>query len=276
MVNGPNYGADYGAEVDYGSSYGEEDYQQAGYEMDAATITMSLVNSLILFVVMCLADGACVHIVANLYAAQPPVSAVMAIGTVTEKILPLVGSCLLVSLVLFIPLFIICLILLLLIASGSGNFMGAYMVLMVAFFAFSLYVSTVTYLMYPAIVVENKGVVDSIQRSVQLTQGYLGKILALCMIYGLFKMALGTVILSATLSETTAANIVRGVLSFCLNTFFLAIGAILKAVVYFDIRAKREQLNEETLKTEMALSNAYTTMEEIEASAAAIKAVELV
>ena len=225
VANGPNYGADYGAEVDYGNSYGDDDYQQTGTEMDAATITMSLVNSLILFVAMCLADGACIYVVANLYAGQPPFSALIAIGAVAEKIVPLVGSCLLVSTGLFVVCFALVLIIFLIIANG-GNAMGTYFFLMVVFFGVSLYVSIVTYLMYPAIVVENKGVVDSIKRSIQLTEGCLGKILAMLMIYGLLKMALGTVIVAVTISNTQAAFIVRGLLSFCLNTFFLAIGAM--------------------------------------------------
>ena len=48
----------------------------------------------------------------------------------------------------------------------------------------------------------------------------------------------------------------------------------MKSVIYFDIRTKKEKLNEETLKTEMGLSDAYSTMEEKETGKT--NAVELV
>lgn len=225
VVNGPNYGADYGAEVDYSYSYGEDDYQQTGYNMDAATITMSLVNSLILFVVMCLADGACNQVVANLYAGQPSLSAVDAIGTVAQKGLSLVGSCLLVSFGLFAVLFLLMVIFIVLFQIGA-NYVGAYVCLVILYIFIAIYVSIVTSCMYPAIVVENKGVVDSIRRSIQITEGFFWKILAALLTYGLIKMVLGVVILAMTLSNTTASLIVRGLLSFIVNTLFIAMGAM--------------------------------------------------
>ena len=226
VVNGPNYGADYGAEVDYGNSYGEDDYQQTGYTMDAATLTMSLVNSMILFVVMCLADGACVQVVANMYAGQPTLSAVDAIGTVAEKGLALVGSCLLVSFGMLSLLFFVLVIPFIIAIQIGINPVGAYYFFMMIFLGISIYVTIVAYLMYPAIVVENKGVVDCIRRSIRLTEGYFWKIVAVLLTYGLIKMILGVVIQAMTINNTQAAMIARGVLSFLVNTFFLAMGAM--------------------------------------------------
>lgn len=226
VVNGPNYGADYGAEVDYGNSYGEDDYQQTGYTMDAATLTMSLVDSLILFVVMCLADGACIQVVANLYAGQPPLSAVNAIGTVAEKGLVLVGSCMLVSFGMFTVLFFLLMIVFIIVIQIGADPVGAYYFLVMLWLGISIYVTIVTYLMYPAIVVENKGVVDSIRRSIQITEGYFWKIVAVLLTYGLIKMVLGVVIMAMTINNTQAAIIAKGVLSFMVNTFFLAMGAM--------------------------------------------------
>jgi len=54
----------------------------------------------------------------------------------------------------------------------------------------------------------------------------------------------------------------------------------LKAVIYFDIRSKKEQMGEETLRQELGLSsNAYTTMEDSKEKSAidgSTKAVEIV
>jgi len=231
LCNGPNYGADYGYDVDYGNSIGDEDYEQtqAGQLLDLATMTMRFVNSLILFVATCLADGACIEVVANIYAGQPPLSAVVAIGTVAEKIVPLVGSCLLVSFGLFsiaMVFFLPILLLIVMVTGAQENAFGAYEFLLLVFLVIAVYVSIVTYLMYPAIVVENQGIVGSVKRSFGLTQGYLGKILALLVVYGLIKMMLGVVILSVTYTNTTAALVIRGVLSFLVNTFWIAIGAM--------------------------------------------------
>ena len=100
VINGDDYGADYGTDVDY---FGEN----ISSSMDAATMTMAFIDNLILFVVKCLADGAAIQVVANIYSGQTTaMSPVDAIGTAAFKAVPLVGSLLLVT-VVFVAFFMI-------------------------------------------------------------------------------------------------------------------------------------------------------------------------
>lgn len=258
VVNGPNYGADYGhqysggvdsyfATFDMGPyAYDDPDFEESyAATFDAATYVMLMANALILFVVACLVDAACVKLVADVYATgrqqqrESPVGSsrrrlspsavgetvVVAVGAAAERIAPLVGSCLLVyAAVILIWVVSSMLAIFFLFISGSTQ---AYLLFLLVAFGAAVYVSFVTYLAYPAIVVENAGVIASIRRSFQLTEGYnIFVVVIACLACGFLKLCLSTLIHAATYFDTQGAIIARGVLFFCLNTFFLAIAAM--------------------------------------------------
>jgi len=260
VANGPNYGADYGYETDYStsSSVGDGDYtaySNAGTSRSAMAgmYFMYYVNALILYIVATLVDGACIHLVAMLYAGQqsPPLqlqddydesppkqqgslqslqqqamTAVVAIGKAVEKILPLVGSCLVISGIMFVVLLFMAILFSPIIVASGQNAGGNMMVLTFAMLIFIFWISCATFLMYPAIMVEHASIRVSIERSYHLTKEYMWNILGLLLVYGLMKTGISIIIVAITVANTQAAFIIRGILIFGLNTFFLALMAM--------------------------------------------------
>lgn len=107
----------------------------------------------------------------------------------------------------------------------------------------------------PAIVIENKSAWDSLQRSVQLTQGFRWYILAcLAIIFTLNYMVshLLNMILSGSESAMSMWFSVWGYFVHMIPAaIFVPALAILKAIIYISIRGEKEQLNADMLVQEM-------------------------
>lgn len=256
-VNGDNYGAEYGTEADLsGMDYNLD--LNTNQRFDAATFTMNVVDAVILYVVACLADGATVQVVSEMYAGQAPRSAFTAFGTVGWKVVPLVGSCLLVS-SLITGVFLVMMPL-----SYLGRPGGLFLVVAV-WLAVAVYVTLNCFVMYPVIVVEGFGIMDSIKRSVQMTHGHLVQIFVVLAVLTLAKATVSVVLVSLTYPYEYMGNqyaqYTRMVFSFIINAFFMAVRSILRSVIYFHIRITDEELTQDKLCQEMGLLNQYTQME---------------
>jgi len=215
-VNGPDI------DVDYSMDDSVQDLVEVSAFDSAATSTMYLVDSIIFFVVMCLNDGAIIQAVAEMYVGCTP-TAVASIGTAAYKLVPLVGSSLLVGLILFIPLFILMLINMgLMMNNGTNGIILTVLVMIVI----GIYVAVITFNMYPAIVVENTSATRSIWRSSMLAEGHFGEILAVVIIFGLFQNLLSFAVGIWTLSENGATRIVGNILLFVLAVVFASLRAV--------------------------------------------------
>ena len=266
VVNGPQYGADYygatsrstgsstsssiiplsflyGKHLDANDSSSNvvDDEMHVDVQDIVATLFMKWVDSLILFVVACLANGACIHLVAIMYAKHQPKQqqhqheeqgslslAVTAIGIAAHHGVALIGSCLVVMVGLFVVLFTLMMLAMIpIIISGGENSVRVHLLFVALTTAATvIYVSLVTYFIYPAIIVEQKGIWDSINRSLHLTQGYLCKLLGICVFYSFFEMFLRLFVTVVTSSDTQVAMIARIVLRLCLDTFLFSISAM--------------------------------------------------
>lgn len=257
FVNGDNYGAEYGTEADVsGMDYNLD--LNSNQQFDASTFTMNVVDAVILYVVACLADGATVQVVSEMYAGQAPTSAFTAFGTVGWKAIPLVGSCLLVS-SLLTGIFLVMMPL-----TYLGRPGGMFMMVAV-WLAVAVYVTLNCFVVYPVIVVENFGIIDSIKRSVQMTHGHLVQIFVVLVVMTLAKSTISVILVSFTypyeLMGNQYAHYTREIFSFIINAFFLAVRSILRSVIYFHIRITDEELSQDKLCQEMGLLNQYTQME---------------
>ena len=258
LCNGNDYSADYGTEPDVNGQY-DIDYNY-NYQPTAKDTVMWANNMLIMFLVMCWADGATARAVGTMYAGSSTTTPWTAMVSATKNIIPLVGTCFTIS--FFLMVAYVCTILLFL---GIENALdGGHAALPVMLFLFAgtaTLISLVTYLIYPIIMVEQVGVQDSIQRSLKLMNGNFVTVFLVLLVYGLLKSALSILVILSTIN---VAYWTRASLSFLINATFLGIFSIVKAVLYFHILVKDEQLDRERLQQDMGISSHsnYTEMTE--------------
>ena len=226
---------------------------------------------LILCLVVCWADGATAHAVGTMYAGSTASSPWAAMLAATKKIPYLVSVCFTVSFI-FMVVYVCCIMLFLGIGYALEGGYAALPIMLFLFAATATFISLILYLMYPIVMVEHHGVQEAIQRSHKLMIGNFGTVFCVLLVYGLVKSALSVLVIIFTItvdydsstnhSSGQVAYWARTSLSFLINTTFLGIFSILKAVLYFHIRVKDEQLDQDRLQQDMGISpqSVYTDM----------------
>jgi hypothetical protein len=103
-------------------------------------------------------------------------------------------------------------------------------------------VSCMLYVSIPACVIEKSGVAASLSRSVALTKGYRWQI------FGLLLLMIVVALVGATvLAKIGGEGLVGQILGFVWQVVSAAVGAVLAAVVYHDLRAAKEGIDLDTL-----------------------------
>ncbi len=98
------------------------------------------------------------------------------------------------------------------------------------------------YVAIPACVIEKTGVIASLSRSVALTKGYRWQI------FGLFLLVVVVALVGAlVLARIGGEGFVGQILGFVWQVVSTAIGAVLAAVIYHDLRAAKEGIDLDTL-----------------------------
>ncbi len=110
---------------------------------------------------------------------------------------------------------------------------------------------TASYLAPAVVVVESKGIFESLKRSFDLTRGNRSKIFAILLVFGVVNKVIDYVIstvLGGGASPTMESILDQAEMSMWVNlvitVFFAALGAVAVALVYHRIRSKLEGLND--------------------------------
>jgi len=192
---------------------------------------MKVANWVLFYLAICLLDGATVRAVAELYVGErlTNVTAALAIGTAAQHLVQLVGACLLVTAAVMVPMFGLIFIVVLLAVGGGGSeavVVQGWILAVLCTFVLALVVAIWTYHMYPAIIVERKGIVESVQRSIQLTEGHRGEIFTILLLWNAFNYVLTMLVTLIAWSISGTNQYVMGTLSFPVLVFTSSFGSM--------------------------------------------------
>uniref|UniRef100_A0A7S3PAM9 Glycerophosphoryl diester phosphodiesterase membrane domain-containing protein n=1 Tax=Amphora coffeiformis TaxID=265554 RepID=A0A7S3PAM9_9STRA len=222
------------------------DYQSGNGYSDPHTVVAALLDNAIYYAVMCIADGAIVRAVAEMYVGQvPTVDGTLQLGL--SKLYQLFCNAVIIGAAVAFPAILVLLFLVWI----SG---GAQVVVIMFNFFFlivAIGVVVVTYHTYPVIMVEEKGPIDSIQRSYDLSQGHRVYIFTCIMLFFLGKFILHTICNVIGAHAGGAVTALMVLLKLIISVIFATLGSILQAVVYISVRSDKEGLTHQVMVTEL-------------------------
>ena len=164
------------------------DYQNGNGYSDPHTVIAALLDNAIYYAVMCIADGAIIRAVAEMYVGQvPTVDATLQHGL--WKLYPLFCNAVLIGAAVGFPAILI----LLFLVWVSGGAQVVVIMFNVVFLIAVIGVVVLTYHTYPVIMVEELGIIDSIRRSYDLSQGHRFHIFTVLLLFFVAKFILHTI-----------------------------------------------------------------------------------
>lgn len=191
-----------------------------GYS-DPHTVVAVLIDSAVFYAIMCIADGAIIRAVTEMYVGQvPTVEGTLQHGL--AKLYPLFGNAVVIGLGVGVP----SLLLLLLLVWISGGAQVAVMLFNIVFLIAVIFVCVVTYHTYPAIVVEDAGIIDSIKRSHDLSQGRRCYIFSVLLLFFVAKFILMLVCRIIQLQTGSAGAIIMELVKLLINVAFASLGSM--------------------------------------------------
>jgi hypothetical protein len=197
------------------------DYANGNGMSDPHTVVAHMIDNAIYFAVMCIADGAIVRSVAEMYVGQvPTVDGTLQHGL--SKAFSLIGNAVTVGAAVGIPGFLV-LLFMVWVSDGSQS---AVMAFNVIFVIVAVAVIVVTYHTYPIIMVENAGIVDSIKRSYDLSKGHRVHILTLLLIFNVVKYALFFVFSLIATNTGGAGGAIMALFKLIVSVVFASLGSM--------------------------------------------------
>lgn len=196
------------------------DYSHQSDLSDPSHVVATLVNNAVYYAVMCLADGAIIRAVAEMYVGQvPTVDSTLQYGM--AKLYPLFANAVLIGAAVGFPAILVLLFLVWI--SGGAQIMVILFDLV--FVGVALWVVVVTYHTYAVIMVEDGGIMDSIQRSYDLSQGSRCHIFSLLFLLAAAKFVLYLIcnIIAATGGPV---EIIFQMVHLCISIVFATLGSM--------------------------------------------------
>ena len=183
-----------------------------------------LIDTAVYYAIMCIADGAIIRSVAEMYIHRVPnVHDTLQYGL--QKLGPLFCTAMLIGLALGIPFGAVA-VGIALAAEGSSAALLVLMIWSVIFICVLIWVTVVTYHVYPSIMVENQGIMGSIRRSWELSTGHRCYIFTALLLFTISKMILRLVAKAVGYGGNEGADIVASVLIAMLNVLFASLGSM--------------------------------------------------
>jgi hypothetical protein len=123
----------------------------------------------------------------------------------------------------------------------------------VAFLVGYVYVLICSIIVFPVIVVENKGPIEGVKRAVSLVQGSWCDVFCVLFIFQVCTTAISALLQNIILGQDPLAVFtpMGVVISYLPQLMFLPATQILQTVVYFNLRIQKEGLNSEVLSREV-------------------------
>lgn len=183
-----------------------------------------LIDSVIYYAIMCVADGAIIRAVAEIYVQRDRATNVHdTLKQGLSKFGPLFCTAILIGMVTGIPSLVV--VLAIVYATGSSAY--EYLLIFALVFAcFLVWVSVVTYHIYPSIMVENQGIMGSITRSFELSKEHRCYIFTTLLIFAVVKFVLAQIFQSIGHSGNHGALLAAQILRAILNIFFASFGSM--------------------------------------------------
>ena len=198
----------------YNSSYGDRSSFYVQW------IMFTLINSAIYYAVMCVADGALIRAVAEIYVNRTP-TVYDTLQHGLYKLGPLFGTAFLLGAFCGVPA--VAIVFIILKAWGS---VPAVILFGVAFFCFVIFVVVLTYHAYPIIMVENMGPITCIFRSVELSVGHRCYIFSILLLFFFAQFVMSSMVSSLAQHGDYGAYMVSSTLKLVLNIFFASLGSM--------------------------------------------------
>lgn len=104
-------------------------------------------------------------------------------------------------------------------------------------------IALMVYVAIPVVVIERPGVFESLSRSAELTKDFRGKIFGLAVVILLINMVVGVAIGIFTF----AGSFIYSIADIVLNSFSIALGAVVAAVAYQELRRVKEGVDIDTI-----------------------------
>lgn len=187
-------------------------------------LVIVLLDSAIFYGIMCIADGAIIRAVAEMYCGQvPTVFSTLQRGLF--KLGPLFCTAFLVGVVVFIPAVAV----LVVVAELSGMTSTTYAFVVVFALVCAclfIWIMVVTYHIYPSIMVEDKGIIQSFIRSWKLSSGHRSYIFTTLLIFFLTKGVLKQIFKSIGSHGNEGAVLFSSTLILILNIFLGSFGSM--------------------------------------------------
>jgi len=225
--------------------------------------TFYVMEACLFYVFACVAHGAAIWVTAHVYLHQSP-HPFDAFQTAFQKCLPLVAATLLIG-ILFLPILLSIITVFVMAQNETIDPLLAMVLIVTVVFVLSMILTIVTYVVYPAIMVEKKASVESIKRSYHLTKGHWGYIFAILLIWAVVKflisMIVSTLMLMGIHNGSLPTIWFANTLDTIFGIFLLAIAPVFEGVIYFNLRAQKEELDSVTLGEEIGIEeDSYITM----------------
>ena len=197
------------------------DYTYVASKLDSfAEVFVVMARWIIYYLANSLVIGATVRVVAELYVGEADchVTALLAIGTADHHLVQLVGACLLMTLMVSLPTMVVALMVVLLVLLLDEPWIFIMMDVL-GLITMILVVNVLTYHTYPVIVVEKAGIVQSVQRSIQLTKGHRWEIFFILVFLVVFNMVLSLPCAIALFADTTSSKYIASAVNFVVLVF---------------------------------------------------------
>uniref|UniRef100_A0A7S3KY81 Uncharacterized protein n=1 Tax=Amphora coffeiformis TaxID=265554 RepID=A0A7S3KY81_9STRA len=259
----------YGDDV-FGSQYSSSGSNRAYSDTAGIAFLFFMITELVIvYSMQSIGDGASVFAAVSVYAGDSP-TILGCFRAACRKFTTLFAAALSVGFgLLLVPLFLIILIMVVVVTTSGGDPTPWLFVLVPFAIIYFIYIAIETFLVYPTIMVESCGPWQAISRSFHLVKDNFGEIFCTLFLWGFVKAIVNGIVSSSHAGQNNAISTdnsggVRydvnlggagdGFASFAIGVLFAAIGSVFQAVIYINIRVKKESMSRATLLQEMDLA----------------------
>jgi hypothetical protein len=198
--------------IDYGNGQGYS---------DAHVVVGTLIDLAIYYAIICIADGAIIRAVAELYVGQvPTVDSTLQHGL--GKMYQLFGNAVVIGAGVGVPAFIL---LLAMVWIFNGAAVGV-IIFNAIFLVVMACVVVVTYFTYPSVMVEDAGMIDSVYRSYELTKNHRGHIFTVLTLFFVTKFVLDLACNFTALAGGGAVGALMQLLKIIISVVFATFGSM--------------------------------------------------
>lgn len=219
-----------------------------------------LLHVIISMVTTLVGEGAMVRATADMYAAQTQ-------GWLTcaklgmHHFCALLGASVLVGATLYGGLLVVVLIIWLGVKTSSGflGFVG--FIAAISYLAVAIFIFSSVMMIFPVVMIENKGPIIAIRRSIEISEGRRCYIFCAILILFVIRSIVAQLLQNIFTSDNPLASFFSAggiIVAFLPDLLFLPLTSIMKTVLYTSIRVDKEGLTQDILQRQLVAPVAYS------------------